>query len=317
MDAGGNELAAPAVGSPIGLIQRLWNAPYLLVMLTCFFWATHTIVARSMRDLPPYGLSFWRWLFDVCLLLPFTWKYLAADWRRLLAAWPMMLVYGAFGVTLFNVLLYLGLHYTTAVNAAIIQGNSPLFTLFWSFLFFRDKPSRLQAIGMVFAVVGVIVVASQGSLALLLHLHFNPGDLVVMCSSATYALYTALLRKRPQVHPMSFLTATVMIGAALLLPAWLIETGQGRPFPVTALSLTTVIYTGIAPGLLGYLFYNRGVELIGANRAAPFNYTVPVMSAAMAVLLLGEQPQPYHLMGGALIIVGVVLTTRKPKPLPT
>lgn len=290
-----------------------WQAPYALVLVTCFFWASHVIVARYMRELPPYGLSFWRWTFSLVLLLPFTRRHLAADRRALLAAWPMMLVYGGFGVALFNVLIYLGLHFTTAVNAAIIQSNSPLFTLAWSFLLFRDRPTGFQVIGIALSVIGVLIVATGADLSRLLALRFNPGDLIVAASSATYALYTATLRKRPAVHPLSFLTATILIGDLLLLPAYLAESAQGAPFPVTPGAILAVVFTGLAPGLLGYLFYNRGVELIGANRAAPFNYTIPLMSVAMAVVFLHEQPQPYHLVAGALIVAGVVLTTRRPR----
>ena len=84
-----------------------------------------------------------------------------------------------------------------------------------------------------------------------------------------------------------------------------------EPDDIQTLTLVTVVYVVIFPSTLSYLFFNRGIALIGPNRAAPFFHLVPVFGSAMAILLLGEKLQPFHLIGYALVLAGVVIASRR------
>jgi drug/metabolite transporter (DMT)-like permease len=181
----------------------------------------------------------------------------------------------------------------------------------WSFVLFRDRLSLRQAAGISLSLAGVIVIVCRGSLDVLLAIAFNRGDLWFVVALLIYAFYAAMLRVRPAIHPLSFLAVGMGGGAVLLLPALALEitTGQSMVFDtVTALSL---IYVCIFPSLLGYLFLNRGIELIGANRAAPFMHLVPVFGSVLAIALLGERLQFFHVVGYLLVLAGITLATRR------
>jgi drug/metabolite transporter (DMT)-like permease len=126
-----------------------------------------------------------------------------------------------------------------------------------------------------------------------------------------YAFYAAMLRTRPPMHPLSFLAFGMGVGALVLIPAMIAELLSGKTFILDAESIFSFAFICIFPSLLGYLFLNRGIELIGANRAAPFIHLVPVFGSVMAIALLGERFELYHAVGYALVFAGITVATRK------
>jgi drug/metabolite transporter (DMT)-like permease len=149
----------------------------------------------------------------------------------------------------------------------------------------------------------------------LLEYRFNIGDFILLLAISAYSLYSALLKKRPPLHPLSFVTLTMSWGAILLLPFYAAEISTGYTVPVELRSLLMLIYVVIFPSLLAHFFFMRGVELVGPNRAAPVMYLIPVMASALAIIFLGERLYFFHLTGFALVVAGVVLaTSRRPAP---
>jgi drug/metabolite transporter (DMT)-like permease len=126
-----------------------------------------------------------------------------------------------------------------------------------------------------------------------------------------FGLYSALMPRRPVTHPLSLIAFTTLCGAALLLPVSMWELSTGFTLNYDLLTLATLAYVVIFPSTLAYLFFNRGITLIGPNRAAPFLHLVPVFGSAMAILLLGEQPRLFHVVGYALVLAGVVIASRQ------
>jgi drug/metabolite transporter (DMT)-like permease len=120
-----------------------------------------------------------------------------------------------------------------------------------------------------------------------------------------------MLRVRPPLHPLSFLAVGMGGGAVLLLPALALEIAAGQSMVFDTVTALSLIYVCIFPSLLGYLFLNRGIELIGANRAAPFIHLVPVFGSVLAIALLGEQLQFFHAVGYLLVLAGITLATRR------
>jgi drug/metabolite transporter (DMT)-like permease len=158
---------------------------------------------------------------------------------------------------------------------------------------------------------GVFVIVCHGSLAVLRTVAFNRGDICFVIALVIYGFYAATLRKRPPIHPLSFLAAGIGGGAVMLLPAMILELAGGRTVVFDAESVLSFAFVCVFPSLLGYLFLNRGIELIGANRAAPFIHLVPVFGSALAIVLLGEQFQLYHAIGYALVFCGITVATKK------
>jgi len=291
---------------------RVFDRPYLLLSLTSLFWAGNTIIGRGAADLvPPATLTFARWSLALLLLLPFVRDHLRRDWPVIVANAVPITLLALIGSAGYNLVAYLALHYTQAINSLLLQSVAPLFVALWSFVLFRDRLTPLQATGILISMTGALVIICRGDVGVLLHFAFNIGDVMILVALVFYALYTALLRNRPAMHPLSFLTAMIMAGAALSTPLIAIELAAGYVAVIDARTLGAFAYLAIFPSILAYLCLNRGIELIGANRAAPFIHLMPVFGSVMAILFLGERPQLFHGAGYALVLVGIALAARR------
>ncbi|MCC7252607.1 DMT family transporter [Hyphomicrobium sp.] len=291
----------------------LADEPRFLMLLPGLFWAGNAIVARSIADeIPPIALAFWRWTVAAVLIAPLAWPHLRRDAAVMVRQWPTMLLLSALGISIFNTLLYIGAHSTTAINLVMLQTTMPIVVVIATFLIFRETLTGRQAAGIALSLAGALTLISHGDPAILLGLDFNRGDLWMLAAIVTYAVYTALLRLRPAVHGLSFAFATFAIGATLLLPFYIGETLLVRPLPISTVSILAIGYVAIFASILSYLAFNRVVALLGANTAGLIVHLVPVFGTILAVLLLGERLHAYNLAGIALIALGIWLATRRP-----
>lgn len=294
-----------------GPAAALWSRAYPLLSMTALFWAGNSIVGRAARELvPPAALSFWRWTFALALLLPLAWPHLRRDWPVLRVHWPIMAILGALGIGAFNTLLYRGLQTTTALNSMLIQSAQPALILMLGGLVMRDRTSVRQIAGVLVSLAGVLIVIARGDLALLLALRLNAGDAIIAFAVLLWALYSVLLRKRPPVHPLSFLAASIMVGLVVIAPVYLMELASGRRIVPETDSALAIAYVSIFPSFLAYLFFNRGVELIGSAATAQFMNVMPLMGAGLAMLFLGETLHLFHVAGLALVLAGIWVAGR-------
>ena len=293
-------------------VRWLNNQPYLLLSLTSLFWAGNIVLARyAAGHVPPMTLSCVRWIGAFLMLLPFAWPHLAADWPALRARLPLMVLLSATGFAFNNAISYWALQYTQALNALMIQSSGPLFVALWSLLLFGVRLTLAQFAGIALSLAGVLTILLHGDLAALASIEFNRGDLMFASSVLAFGLYSALMPRRPVTHQLSLIVFTMGCGALWLLPFSVWEYSTGLTLKFDALTLGTLAYIVIFPSTLAYLFFNRGIALIGPNRAAPFFHLVPVFGSAMAIVLLGEQPRLFHLIGYLLVLSGVVIASRQ------
>jgi len=293
--------------------MRLYDRPYLLLALATLFWAGNFVLGRAVSgEVPPVGLAFWRWFGGALIIAPFALPHLRRDWAAVRARWPIVLVLGILGIAVFNTLIYVGLGRTTAINALLLQSIQPLVIIIFSFLIFRDTVGPRQMLAVAISLIGVVVIIARGELGVLATLAFNSGDVLVFIALICYAAYTALLRLRPRVHPLSFLLVIFTVGFALLFPLYVWEGLAGRPMRLTPVTVGAVAYVALFPAIVAYLCFNRGVELLGANRAGHFFHLQPAFGVVLAMLFLGERFQPYHAAGIALIAAGILLATLRP-----
>jgi drug/metabolite transporter (DMT)-like permease len=304
------KIPAPAPPAP-DPVRWLNNKPYLLLSLTALFWAGNIVLARYVAGhVPPMTLSCVRWIGAFVVLLPFAWPHLKRDWPALRARLPLMVVLSATGFAINNALSYWALQYTQALNALLIQSSGPLFVALWSLLF-GMRLTRAQLAGIVISLQGVLTIILRGDLGALASIQFNKGDVMFAGALLAFGLYSALMPRRPKTHQLSLIAFTTGCGALLLLPFSIWEYSTGYTLKFDTLTVATLIYVVIFPSTLAYLFFNRGIALIGPNRAAPFFHLVPVFGSAMAILLLGEQPRLFHLVGYLLVLAGVVIASRR------
>ena len=290
----------------------LFDQAYLLLSLTSLSWAGNIVLGRFIvGHVPPITLSVIRWGGAFVVLLPFAARHLLRDWPTIRAHAGMMALLALTGFAAYNTMAYYGLQYTTAINGLLLQSVAPLFVALWTFVLFRDRLTLRQACGICISLTGVVVIICRGSLDILLTIAFNRGDMWFVIALVIYAFYAAMLRKRPAMHPISFLAVGMGGGAVMLVPAMVLEIASGQTMVFDAESVASFAYVCIFPSLLGYLFLNRGIELIGANRAAPFIHLVPVFGSVLAIVLLGERFELYHAIGYALVFAGITVATRK------
>ncbi len=300
---------APPVPDPV---RWLNNQPYLLLSLTSLFWAGNIVLARYVAGhVPPMTLSCVRWIGAFAMLMPFAWPHLKQDWPALRARLPLMVGLSATGFAFNNAISYWALQYTEALNALLIQSSGPLFVALWSLLLFGMRLTWAQLAGIMISLAGVLTILLRGDLAALVDIRFNRGDVMFAGAVLSFGLYSALITRRPKIHQLSLISFTIGCGAVLLLPFSIWEFSESVRLKPDALTLATVIYVMIFPSTLAYLFFNRGIALIGPNRASPFLHLVPVFGSAMAILLLGEQPRLFHLTGYVLVLAGVVIASRQ------
>lgn len=278
-----------------------------MLAVVMLLWAGNSIVARGIRgEVPPLTLAFLRWSIASLVVLPFAIRPILADRHALVAAWRPVLLLGLLGVAAFNAFLYSGLRHTTASNGLLLQAAIPPLVLLCNLLFFRTRPQRVDVIGVTLALAGVFIILFQGDPTAIAGLAFGKGDLLVLAGVVCWALYTTLLRLKPAVHPASFLAVTFVIGAvamAALLPfEWhdIVRIRWTRPV------LLAIGYVAVFPSIIAYALFNSAVQTLGAARAGQAIALMPLFGAILAALTLGEPLLPFHFVGMAFILAGLL-----------
>jgi drug/metabolite transporter (DMT)-like permease len=297
---------------PASVGHWLANQPYLLLCITALCWAGNAIVGRlAAGHIPPVTLSFLRWSLAFLIILPFAWKHLVRDWPAIRSRLGLMVMLSIAGISTFNTLQYWALEHTQALNTLLLQSAGPLIVAVWSLILLGVRLTLAQAIGVLVSMAGVLVILLHGDLTTLSNIEFNKGDLIFIVALIIFGLYSVLTLKRPAIHGLSFVAFTFGCGAACLIPLWIWELISRPVMMLDAKNLLSLFYVAVFPSTLAYLCFNRGVQLIGANRAAPFFHVVPVFGAVMAIVFLGERPQAFHFIGFALVLTGVYAASRK------
>ena len=307
-------MSASETTSPASSGNWIANQPYLLLSITALCWAGNAIVGRlAAGHIPPVTLSFLRWSLAFLLILPFAWKHLVRDWAAIRGKLGIMIVLSITGIGAFNTLQYWALEHTQALNILLLQSAAPLLVAVWSLILLGVRLTPAQALGILLSLAGVLMILLHGDLTTLSNIQFNKGDLIFIVALAIFGFYSVLSLKRPAIHGLSFVAFTFGCGAACLIPLFIWELFARPRMQIDANNLLSLFYVAVFPSTLAYLCFNRGVALIGANRAAPFFHVVPVFGTVMSIGFLSEHPQPFHLIGFALVLAGVFVASRKPQ----
>jgi len=286
--------------------------PYLLLLVAAASFGGNWVAARLVNfEVAPFALSFWRWAIATVLLFPFAIGQLRKDAPLIRRHFPKLMVFGAIGAGGFTLLGYWGVSYTTAINATLLNSALPLFVVPLSWMLLGLTVSGRQLAGLVLSLAGVLSIVSAGSLHTLERLRLNPGDFLLLAGAFLWAIYTVTLRWRPPLRALSFLFTTLAAAAAVSLPFYLWEMGMGRTMTMTPTAVATIAYLAVFPSIVAYICWNEAVTALGPNVAGFFNPVIPVFGVLFAVIFLGEPLRAYHLAGFALVLGGVVLTSRR------
>ena len=287
-------------------------SPLLFPLIAVLIWATNTVVSKAAASvLDPAAISFYRWVIAALVLTPFCLPQL---WRRRSEIRPWfgkLLVLAALGMVLFQCLAYYAAHSTSATNMGVIGSLVPLLTLLLSALFFGQRPGKQALLGMVISLFGVLWLLGQGQPLALLHNGINPGDGMMLLGAASYALYGLLIRRwQLPFGPWLNLYMQILLAVLLLVPVAL----SADSLVVPAQGWGLVLFAGLASSLLAAYCWMRGLACMGAERTSVFMNLLPLCTALIAVISLGEPIHGYHLLGGGLILGGVMISQLKKCP---
>jgi drug/metabolite transporter (DMT)-like permease len=286
----------------------------LVLTVPLLMWASNAIVGRMAAGaIPPLTLNFLRWVVALLVLLPFILTQLKVDWSTGRQHWKLFAATGFLSTTCYNALQYLALITSSPINIALITAAGPIFTLLVGRAFFSAHIGRSAALGAVLSILGVAWVLVRGEIQNLTQVAFVSGDLFMLLAIALWSIYTWLLRERPKsMSGYSVLALQMLWGLVFAVPMVLAEVLWGGYAPIQwdGHTLGMVVYVALGPALLAYICWQRAVALTGSQLPMFFLNLTPVFAAILAVLLLGEFPQSYHLIGLALIVFGIVLSNR-------
>lgn len=291
--------------------NRRWSPIWLLAALPPLFWAGNFVLARALHmEITPVALSFWRWAIALLILLPFVYSGLWRQRSLLRRHWPVLTLFAVLGITNYNTFAYLGLQHTTATNGVLLSSVTPVVIVALSFLLFRVPLRGVQLLGILLSLAGVVLIATEGRPVMLARLELNRGDLWILAASLDWALYSVFLRWRPAgLEAKTFLAAIITIGLLPLAVLYAWDLAAGHRFALNATNLAAIGYVALFPSVLAYVFWNRAVAEMGPNRTGQYLHLMPAFGAALAILLLGERLQAFHLVGAVMIAAGIVLAT--------
>jgi drug/metabolite transporter (DMT)-like permease len=300
----------------ISLLKRGFNNPWLMISMTCLFWAGNVVAARTaIGEISPLMLTSGRWMIACAILLLIAHRQLRADWPSLAPHWLRIFLMGAGGFTVFHALYYLSAHYTSGVNLSIMPGASPVLVLIGAWMLWRTRVTWLQGIGCALTIVGILIVGTHGDVNELIDLKFNIGDIGMFVASIMYAAYTLSLRNRPKASPIGFFIVMALAALIASIPGVIWEWARGELIvPTTTKGLMILLYTALFPSLMAQIFYIRSIELIGPNRAILFYNLTPVISAVLSTLFLNEPFQLYHALALVFVVGGVMIAEKLGRP---
>lgn len=280
---------------------------YILVNLATLLWASNITLGRALHDqIGPATLAAARFTTAAIFFIIFRHKFINDQSNKHLQRkdWLILLGMGFTGIFVFPTLMYLALNYTSATNAVLINGTSPLMTVILSALFLQEAIRFNLILGTLTSLIGVGIVISNGSLAKLTSLEFNLGDIIVLFNVIIWGIYSILGRiATRQQSSLSATAYSIWIAIPFLLIASIFEWQQSPPKPSIELTIS-VLYIGIFASVFAFLAWIESVRRAGPNQAMAFYNMLPVYGIILSMLFLGEDPTRYHLIGGALVVGG-------------
>jgi len=288
---------------------------YLFALGATAIWSGNFIVARGLSEIvPPISLAFWRWVVAVIVLLPFALKPVIVERQQLLQSIRYLSVTALLGVTVFNTLIYVAGHSTSALNLSLIAITFPIFIIILSRLFYREKITANKMLGVALVTVGVVVLITKGELSVLHNISFAVGDLWMLSASVIFAIYSILVKQKPKdLSIWAFQLSTFSIGLLFLLPFFVWESSTVAPVNYDVTTVLSILYVGIFASLTAFVLWNKAIVTIGPSKSGMIYYTLPLFSGFLAFLFLNESIGMIHLFSALLIVAGILTANRVSK----
>ena len=287
---------------------------YTLLVLASLCWSGNFIVGKfaTLFEIPPLTLNTFRWISVLLILIPFTfkeiYKNLAYIKKNLLAIAFM----GVITISTFNSVVYFALNYTQVINAVLVLAIIPAVTIVLSALMKVEKSNIFQIFGLILSIIGVGSIISNGDVQRIVSLSFNNGDLWMLVCVLSWALYSTLLKKNKfKLSQFSLIQIMVSVGVIFLIPQYFYEQSIGLELNFNKAFFLILFYVVVFPAIVAYYCWQKGIEIIGPNRATMFIQLMPLFSAVMAIIIFKEKFELYHFVGATFIVSGIYLSNKK------
>ena len=286
----------------------------ILLIASSFFWSGNFFSGKIafLSDLSPFKLSFFRWILALLILLPFTYAQIIRDLEYYKKNILLMTIISILGVTIFNSFTYISLQTTMVINSTLMASVAPVMMIGFSWLIFRTKTTTLQFTGIVLSLLGAFAIVLKGNLNNLYNLYFTAGDLWMLGAVVSWCLYSVLLKKiDSKTSQLANLEVMIIIGVIFIIPFYIIESFNTTYLPSTGLDLAIIGYVAVFASIVAFFSWNKGVSIIGPNRASLFLHLIPVFSAIWAISFLNEKFAFFHVIGVLFILSGIILSNIK------
>lgn len=284
-----------------------------LTLLAVLIWSGNFIVARGVfRQIPPVSLAFYRWCLATILIFPFVLTSVRADWAVIKRSGLYLFGASLTGIAFFNTFVYIGAHYTTAINLSLIgTTSSPIFAVILARIFLKEKIGPWKLVGMILCVCGVLYLLSAGNLRNLVEFRFTQGDTWVLMAGLSFAIYTTLTKRKPAgISSLSFLAITFAIGTLLLAPFFVWEASHSSSVKWTGNLILVIVFLGLGASIISFMAWNKAVPILGAGRTALFGNLIPVSTSVLATLFLQEDFNNTHIVSMLIVFTGILLATK-------
>lgn len=281
-----------------------------LAVLAAFIWSGNFIVAKAVnKEIPPISLNFYRWLTAAIIIFPFALKKFRKEWPVVRQSWHYLFWISLSGVALFNTFVYIGAHYTSAINLALIgTTSSPIMSVIFARIFLKEKIGWIKLAGMMLCVIGVLFLLSKGNFQNLLALHFSTGDLWMLLAAFCFAVYNTMVKKKPSgISPINFLFVIFSLGALMVFPFFVWELNRSSAVEWNANLIFSILFLGLGASVICFLIWNIAIHKLGAGRTALFGNLIPIFSSLEAVIILHEQFSWVHIVSMLLVLSGILL----------
>ena len=290
------------------------NLAYLLLTLSGLFWAGNFIVGKfaTLFEIPPLSLNVFRWLSVWLILMPFTYKEIYNNLPIIKKNWLVISFMGLITISTFNSVVYFALNHTQVINAVLVLAAIPAATIIFSSLMNIEKTNIYQLLGLFLSIVGIGSIISNGDIQKIISLNFNKGDVWMLVCVITWALYSTLLKKNKfEFSQFTLIQLMVSAGLLFLIPQLFYEKSIGLEVNFNKAFFIILFYVVVFPAIAAYYCWQKGVEIIGPNRASMFIQLMPLFSAVMAIIIFKEKFELYHFVGAAFIVSGIYLSNKK------
>ena len=286
----------------------------VLLIASSFFWSGNFFSGKVafLTNLTPFKLSFFRWILALLILLPFTYKQIIIDLDYYRKNIFLMIIISILGVTFFNSFTYISLRSSMVINSTLMASIAPVMMIGFSWLLFRTKTTKLQFAGIILSLIGAFSIILKGNLDNLYNLYFTSGDLWMIAAVISWCLYSVLLKKiDSKTSQLANLEVMIIIGIIFITPLYIFESFNSTFLPSSRLDFVIISYVAVFASIVAFFSWNKGVSIIGPNRASLFLHLIPVFSAVWAITFLDEKFAFFHIIGVIFILSGIILSNVK------